>query len=70
MSWPAIGVYYVGATGSCLFNHVSFVSFSITLTAFVQGVDRWGTGGRDPPFFSQKEMSTTFFSSEFFCTGI
>ena len=31
MWWPAIGGYYVGAMGLCLFNTVSSLSYFLTL---------------------------------------
>ena len=37
MWWPAIGGYCVGAMGSYLFNNVSFLSYVLTLTPFVNG---------------------------------
>ena len=37
MWWPAIGGYYAGALGSCLFNNVSFLSCFLTLTPSVNG---------------------------------
>ena len=35
MWWPAIGLCYGGALGSCLFNKVSFLSYFLTLTPSV-----------------------------------
>ena len=37
MWWPAIGLCYVGALVSCLFNNVSFLSYFLTLTPPVNG---------------------------------
>ena len=37
MWWPALGGYYVGALGSCLFNNVSLLSYFIMLTPSVNG---------------------------------
>ena len=37
MWWPAIGGYYVGAMGSCLFNNVSLLSYFLNVMPPVNG---------------------------------